>query len=75
MEFCLYWIEPMANYLNGLNILTPEGYIDVDEGMRTEIPGVYAAGDAIKKELYQIVTAASEGAVAAISAKKDIKNL
>lgn len=73
--FVYIGFEPKVSYLNSLNILTPEGYIDVDENMRTMMPGVYAAGDSIKKELYQIITAASEGAIAAISAKKDIKNL
>ncbi len=73
--FVYIGFEPKVNYLNSLNILTKEGYIDVDENMRTKVPGIYAAGDSIKKELYQIITAASEGAIAAISAKKDIKNL
>ncbi len=72
--FVYIGFEPKVNYLNSLNILTPEGYVDVDDNMRTKVPGIYAAGDIIKKELYQIITAASEGAIAAISAKKDIKN-
>lgn len=67
--------EPSTNYLSNLGILTDDNYISVDENMRTKIKGIYAAGDAIKKNLYQIITAASEGAVAAISAKNDIKNL
>ena len=40
--------------------------------MKTNIDGIYASGDIIKKDLYQIVTAASEGAVAAISIIKDL---
>lgn len=67
--------EPSTNYLSNLGILTDNGYINVDENMRTKVKGIYAAGDAIKKNLYQIITAASEGAVAAISAKNDIKDL
>lgn len=73
--FVYIGFEPKVNYLSNLNILTPEGYIDVDESRRTKIPGLYAAGDIIKKELYQISTAIADGAIAAISAKKDIKNL
>lgn len=73
--FVYIGFEPMTNYLKNLNILTADGYIEVDENMRTKVPGIYAAGDAVKKELYQIITAASEGAIAAISAKKDLKNL
>ncbi len=67
--------EPTTEYLKKLDILTDEGYIDTDEAMRTKVKGIYAAGDTVKKDLYQIITAASEGAVAAISAKKDMKNL
>ena len=50
------------------------GYIKVDEGMRTNIKGVYAAGDvtAGSAKFRQIVTAASEGAIAAVSAFQDI---
>ena len=44
------------------------GYIITDESMRTSIDGVFAAGDIRKKPLRQIITAASDGAVAANSA-------
>ena len=43
--------------------------------METKIPGIFAAGDIIKKDIYQIITAASDGSIAALSAKKYIKNL
>ncbi len=42
-----------------------DGYILTDEQMRTNIPGVYAAGDIRQKHLRQIITAAADGAVAA----------
>lgn len=61
-----------SNYLDKLGILDKNGFIKVDKSMRTDVPLLYAAGDNIKKELYQIITACSEGAIAAISAKKDI---
>ena len=48
--------------------LGPEGRIEAGEDCETGIPGVYAAGDIRKKPLYQIVTAAADGAVAAIRA-------
>jgi thioredoxin reductase (NADPH) len=73
--FIYIGFEPMTAYLKNLNVLSDDGYVEVDENMRTKVKGVYAAGDAIKKELYQIITAASEGAIAATSAKKDMKNL
>lgn len=72
--FAYIGFEPTTRYLENLDILASDGYIDVDKNMRTKVKGVYAAGDIVKKDLYQIVTAASEGALAAISAKKDLKN-
>lgn len=48
------------------------GYIVVDNNLKTSKEKIYACGDIIKKDLYQIVTAASEGAIAAINFKKTI---
>lgn len=45
--------------------LDPAGYILADETTRTNLPGVFAAGDIRSKPLRQIVTAAADGAVAA----------
>lgn len=41
------------------------GYILVDENYKTNIDNVYACGDVIKKEVYQLITSASEGITAA----------
>jgi thioredoxin reductase (NADPH) len=46
------------------------GYIKTNEKMETNIPGVYAAGDIRVKELRQVVTACSDGAIAAVMAEK-----
>lgn len=73
--FVYVGFEPSTDYISKLGILTEDNYISVDQNMRTKIKGIYAAGDTIKKSLYQIITAASEGATAAISAKNDIKDL
>ena len=48
--------------------LTPVGYVVADEHMATKTPGLFVAGDVRDKPLRQIVTAASDGAVAATSA-------
>ena len=37
--------------------------------METNLVGIYACGDIIKKDLYQIITASSEGAIAASNIK------
>ena len=42
-------------------ILDAEGYIKVDENLKTPIADVYAIGDCIKKDVYQLTTAASDG--------------
>ncbi|MDD3418134.1 MAG: FAD-dependent oxidoreductase, partial [Eubacteriales bacterium] len=47
-------------------------YIVTDEEMRTNIPGVYAAGDIRKKPLRQVVTACSDGAIAAMQVEHDL---
>ena len=50
------------------------GYIITDENMRTNIPGVFAAGDVRHKLLRQIVTACADGAIAATAAEKFIED-
>ncbi len=55
--------------------LDQSGYIITDEVCATDIPGVYAVGDTVKKPLRQIVTAMSDGAVAAGEAIKYIYSL
>lgn len=50
------------------------GYIKVDKNNETNIKGVYAAGDIIKKDMYQLLTAMNDGVVSAVNCIKDIKN-
>ena len=64
---------PNIDFIKSLNIKLDNNYIVVDENMKTNIDGIYASGDIIKKKVYQIVTAASDGAVAALSIVKDLK--
>ena len=52
-----------------------KGYIPTDEEMRTNIPGVYAAGDVRVKSLRQVVTAAADGAIAAVNAGKYARSM
>ena len=62
-------LDPDAKFLNNLGLELDNKYIIVDNNMRTNVKGVYACGDIIKKGLYQIVTAAGEGAIAATNIK------
>ena len=51
------------------------GYIRTDDNMHTNIPGVFAAGDIRVKSLRQVVTAAADGAIAAMQAEHYLSNL
>lgn len=70
--FVLVGLEPNTKMIAGRVHLDPAGYIITDENMRTNIPGVFAAGDARQKLLRQIVTACADGAIAATAAEKYI---
>lgn len=56
-----------SSFLSPLNIKTSNGFIDVDKDGKTSVDGVYAVGDIVNKKLRQLINAASEGALAAIS--------
>lgn len=56
---------PNTELFSNLNITDERGYIIVDNNLETSSKNIYACGDCIKKDLYQIVTACSEGAIAA----------
>lgn len=49
-------------------IVTENGFLPVNERMETALPGVYAAGDIRVKQVRQVATAVSDGAIAAIHA-------
>ena len=65
------YIPQTSEYAKHLR-LDANGYIMTDENMRTNIDGVYAAGDVRAKELRQLVTAVADGAIAATHAEKYI---
>ncbi|MBP1889087.1 thioredoxin reductase (NADPH) [Clostridium moniliforme] len=60
---------PISQLFKGKINMNERGDIITDEDMRTNIPGVFAAGDVRQKALRQVVTAASDGAQAATSAE------
>lgn len=73
VDGCFLYIGhvPNTEMFASLDILNEKNYIKVDKSMRTKYHLVYATGDVIEKELYQIVTAVSEGAIAATTLMKD----
>lgn len=64
---------PATKLFEGL-INLEGGYIRTDEDMKTNIPGIFAAGDNRVKSLRQVVTATADGAIAAIQAEKYIEH-
>ncbi|HSH35775.1 NAD(P)/FAD-dependent oxidoreductase, partial [Schnuerera sp.] len=65
---------PATKLFNG-KITLNNGYIETDEDMKTNIPGVFAAGDVRVKSLRQVVTATADGAIAAVQAEKYINEV
>ena len=64
--------KPATDLFGGQLALDGNGYIIADESTRTSIEGVYAAGDVRTKTLRQVVTAVSDGAIAADCAEQYI---
>ena len=63
---------PKIDFAKGLVETNEAGYIKVNGEYETSTKGIYAIGDIIDKDYYQIVTAVSEGAIAAINISKKI---
>lgn len=62
--------SPSTELFQGQVELDKNGYIIADESTRTNLPGVFAAGDVRTKVLRQVITAAADGAVAAYYAEE-----
>ena len=63
-------VIPNTALFKGQVTLTPEGRIAAEEDCRTNLPGVFAAGDVREKEIRQLTTAAADGTTAALLADK-----
>ncbi len=70
--FIYVGLDPESGFVRGHVDLDDQGYIVTDEVLRTRVPRVYAAGDVRAKELRQVVTAAADGALAAMTAERDL---
>jgi thioredoxin reductase (NADPH) len=66
--------KPNTNEFIGSLQCDARDYLITDEEMRTNIPGIFAAGDVRKKSLRQVVTATSDGAIAAVNVIKLIED-
>jgi thioredoxin reductase (NADPH) len=67
---------PYTNFLHNLNVCDKKNYVLVNEKCATAIPGLFAAGDIIQPErIRQIVTATSDGAIAAQAVTEYLKRI
>lgn len=67
--------EPHTELIDAYVEFGPDGGVLTDESMATKTPGLYAAGDIRSKQLRQVITAASDGAIAATSVYSYIQSL
>ncbi|MCW6076496.1 thioredoxin-disulfide reductase [Clostridium sporogenes] len=65
---------PINNLFKDIITMNEAGYIKTNDKMETNIKGVYAAGDIREKSLRQVVTAAADGAIAAVEAYKYVED-
>jgi thioredoxin reductase (NADPH) len=70
--FIFVGVHPVNELVQGVVDLSPAGYVQIDHDGRTNIPGLFAAGDVTDSELKQVITAASKGASAAFEALRYI---
>jgi thioredoxin reductase (NADPH) len=68
-------IEPNTSYLKGIVSLSRDLEIEVNDRMETEIPCLFAAGDIRSDSPRQIVTAVGDGATAAVSASRLLREI
>ncbi len=66
--FVFIGMSPNSNFVPQDLNLDEKGFIVTDNEMRTNLPGIFAAGDVRSKTCRQVVTAAGDGAQAAHSA-------
>lgn len=70
--FIFVGVHPMSELARGLVSTDDIGYIKTDHDGRTNLPGLFAAGDVTDSELKQVITAAAKGASAAYEALRYI---
>jgi len=72
--FVYVGLEPNTTFLRDVVALDAAGHVETDAMMRTSLHGVFAAGDIRKNSVAQLATAAGDGATAAISAFRYLRN-
>ena len=73
--FIFIGYRPSSELYAGKLEMDENGYLITDENLGTNLPGVFAAGDVRRKQLRQIVTAVSDGAIAGVQACKFLSDV
>ena len=68
--FVAIGVTPVTELFKGQIDLDAQGYIITDKGGRTNVPGVFAAGDVQDPNYRQAITAAASGCIAAVEAER-----
>ncbi len=68
--FVAIGLIPATDFIKDTITLNPYGYVDATENCKTNIEGIFTAGDCRSKEIRQITTATADGATAALAAVK-----
>ncbi len=66
--------RPQSDMFKGLINMDKAGYIEASEGMETNIPGVFSAGDINRKSFRQLTTAAADGTIAALMVDRYLRS-
>ncbi len=71
--FVFVGMNPNLDLIDGPLEKDQWGYLKVDQDMRTNMPGVFAAGDVVSKQIRQITTAVSDGTIASIIITRELQ--
>ncbi|MBK7401502.1 MAG: FAD-dependent oxidoreductase [Myxococcales bacterium] len=70
--FVFAGMQPNLEAFPGVFELDEYGYVKTDASMRTNVPGVFAAGDVISKPFRQMTTAVNDGTIASMALAKEV---
>jgi thioredoxin reductase (NADPH) len=68
-------LTPVSDFVSHLGITNEAGYIVVNSNMETKVKGIFSAGDVNQKQIRQVVTATSDGAIAVQNIIKYLESL
>lgn len=73
--FLFVGMVPQTELVKDLVTCDHSGYIQVNDKMETNLPGLYAVGDCTQTFLRQVITSAANGAVAAVASERYVKEM